>query len=105
MLISRFVPGAQAPKQQQPPPTQVQSPLPPPPPSHQRKRPRTIEQAQPSSGDVPTKTPPRLYDPGTYSCRPKYGVLLLDLPGMAAFIHARWQASPILRVCMGMGKR
>ena len=60
MSISRFVPGSQAPKQQQPPLTQVQSPPPPPPPSsRQRKRPRTVEQAQPGSGDAPTRTPPR----------------------------------------------
>ena len=46
MSISRFVPNAQAPEQQQPPLAQVQSPPPPPPPpSRQRKRPRTVKQA------------------------------------------------------------
>ena len=59
MSISHFVPDVQAPEQQQPPPAQVQSPPPSPPPNRQRKRPRTVEQAQPGSGDVPTRTPPR----------------------------------------------
>ena len=59
MSISRFMPGTQTPEQQLPPPTQVQSPPPPPPPNRQCKRPRTNEQAQPGSGDVPARTPPR----------------------------------------------
>ena len=59
MSISRFVPGAQTSEQQQPPPAQAQSPSPLPPPSHQHKRPHTVEQTQPSSGDVSARTPPR----------------------------------------------
>ena len=60
MSISRFVPGAQTSEQQQPPLAQAQSPpLLPPPPSCHRKRPRTVKQTQPGSGDALARTPPR----------------------------------------------
>ena len=84
MLISRFVPGVQAPEQQQPPPTQVQSPSPFPPPSRQHKRPRTVEQTQPGSGDAPTRTPPR----------PSKGITIQEPTHTALNVASLSQTSP-----------
>ena len=60
MTINRFVPSARPSAQQQKSQGQDQTPPPPPPPSNRtQKRPRIAKQTPISSGDAPTRTPPR----------------------------------------------